>query len=736
MNAHQLAHDLNWRFAPRELTPSEKVECLTEGLPGGRYDQHPRRKRDLERRRRLLRELSRPHAGRLEGPLRPGSAWDVAPSTDYVSQAYGCTSFNLEWPCAGCGARYFHAGIDLGYSGDGWAIYRTPVVATRPGLVVAVGMPYLGDQAVSVRYDDGIFLEHGHLDEAWAGVGARVQPGDVIGLLGTKGASTAPHIHVEARVDGPFQGVAGCPSNDPSRDPSAYLNGLASSCPGFQGVTADGGVHVRVLPGQDQQIVQQPGDNPDVVDGGMTLCFDAWCHHAVSGRVTQWGSDTAIPADAWTGAPDDRWFRTASGRWIASAGINGSPPAGMAAIADPAPGAPLPVPTWAATAAPGGPHVRAYPGQDAPVVRDCAPNEPLTLDAWCHYGSGIPDAWTGQPDDRWVRLLDHSGWLANAVVNGNPPGSVQPVDAAAFRPPPPAPPPPPPPVGPVATTLPDALRSVAVEETSPTYGPAADYAALARVGVKVVYIRAANGDGTGSKDRDFEANWTTRAPRAREGGVSPFPWTYWYGVSEGVTGDVAAYLQRCADYTAARHAAMDPKPLAWKVDAEDKTLAGLGRALASLSAQTQVPVILTGYGDPVTAGVRWADWAEIAAAIAAYAPQLYTLDWGSAMSIDHALGELQQMGLAAPLLPVLDEVAAAGIHDIVTRVKAASAAGISWWYWSGAPGDPNAVKAYLAEWTGIEPPPLPQPPPPPPGILAWLQAMLDWLRRIFPESSS
>lgn len=150
--------------------------------------------------------------------------WDIAPAADIVTQDFGCVNEPMEWPCPGCGSGRFHAGVDLGSSAGGQSIFRSPVVATRSGVVSAIGIPYLGEQAVAVKTDEGVTIEHGHLDEAHVSVGQRVNPGDVLGLLGTKGASTAPHIHVEVRVDGPFQGVGGCPQNDPTRDPMAYLN--------------------------------------------------------------------------------------------------------------------------------------------------------------------------------------------------------------------------------------------------------------------------------------------------------------------------------------------------------------------------------------------------------------------------------------------------------------------------------------------------------------------------------
>jgi len=41
-------------------------------------------------------------------------------------------------------------------------------------------------------------------------------------------------------------------------------------------------------------------------------------------------------------------------------------------------------------------------------------------------GQAVNDAWTNQPDSRWFKLSDRSGWVASAVINGNPPMGCSP----------------------------------------------------------------------------------------------------------------------------------------------------------------------------------------------------------------------------------------------------------------------------------------------------------------------
>lgn len=132
--------------------------------------------------------------------------WDILPAADLITQPYGCTAFP-EWRVdkSVCETGLFHAGVDLGSTQGGWAIFQRPVYATRAGIVVAIGLPYLGPYAVVVQAG-AVFIEHGHLDQASVQVGDAVGPGQQIGLVGTQGNSTAPHLHVEVRTDGPHQG--------------------------------------------------------------------------------------------------------------------------------------------------------------------------------------------------------------------------------------------------------------------------------------------------------------------------------------------------------------------------------------------------------------------------------------------------------------------------------------------------------------------------------------------------
>lgn len=92
------------------------------------------------------------------------------------------------------GDRRFHTGTDLG------APEGTPVVATQNGEVQVA--EYLGGYGLTVilRHADGALeTRYAHLSRLLVRPGETVAQGDVIGLVGSTGNSTGPHLHFELR---------------------------------------------------------------------------------------------------------------------------------------------------------------------------------------------------------------------------------------------------------------------------------------------------------------------------------------------------------------------------------------------------------------------------------------------------------------------------------------------------------------------------------------------------------
>jgi len=88
-----------------------------------------------------------------------------------------------------------HPGVDIAVP------LGTPVRASGGGSVTAAG--YDGDYGLFVllRHPSGYETMYGHMSRLLAAEGDEVQAGQVIGLSGNSGRSTAPHLHFEIRHD-------------------------------------------------------------------------------------------------------------------------------------------------------------------------------------------------------------------------------------------------------------------------------------------------------------------------------------------------------------------------------------------------------------------------------------------------------------------------------------------------------------------------------------------------------
>ena len=92
------------------------------------------------------------------------------------------------------GVRRFHSGTDLG------APMGTPVVATQAGRVSL--SDFLGGYGLTVilrHNNDTLESRYAHLSRLLVQPGEQVEQGEVIGLVGSTGNSTGPHLHFELR---------------------------------------------------------------------------------------------------------------------------------------------------------------------------------------------------------------------------------------------------------------------------------------------------------------------------------------------------------------------------------------------------------------------------------------------------------------------------------------------------------------------------------------------------------
>jgi len=114
------------------------------------------------------------------------------------------------WPTSGVISqqfRWYHRAIDIANKAG------TPVLAADAGVIVVAGWPD------NIGYGNRVMIDHGngfvtlyaHLSAISVSQGQTVNRGDTIGLMGSTGRSTGPHLHFEIRASGT------------PKDPLAYL---------------------------------------------------------------------------------------------------------------------------------------------------------------------------------------------------------------------------------------------------------------------------------------------------------------------------------------------------------------------------------------------------------------------------------------------------------------------------------------------------------------------------------
>ena len=172
------------------LSPSTlKAPAETEGGVGGPYiamasgdDAFGRAAagaaRDIEAARKLRRLM--PHL-----PLRYPLSGEAT-----LSSPFGYR------PDPFLGRPALHPGVDLVQG------YGSEIRATAIGRVIHAGPMGGYGNAVDIDHGNGIVTRYGHMSQLLVEEGQAVKVGDPIGLLGSTGRSTGPHLHYEVRVDG------------------------------------------------------------------------------------------------------------------------------------------------------------------------------------------------------------------------------------------------------------------------------------------------------------------------------------------------------------------------------------------------------------------------------------------------------------------------------------------------------------------------------------------------------
>jgi murein DD-endopeptidase MepM/ murein hydrolase activator NlpD len=110
------------------------------------------------------------------------------------------------------GLPEFHTGVDIALP------YGTPVAATGDGVVLGSGWQPGYGWSVFIQHDQGYDTLFAHLSVTSVKVGDTVSPGTLVGLSGSSGNSTGPHLHYEVWKDGRLLDPRPLMDGGPSRD--------------------------------------------------------------------------------------------------------------------------------------------------------------------------------------------------------------------------------------------------------------------------------------------------------------------------------------------------------------------------------------------------------------------------------------------------------------------------------------------------------------------------------------
>ncbi|WP_282695907.1 LysM peptidoglycan-binding domain-containing M23 family metallopeptidase [Streptomyces sp. CC208A] len=173
------------KAAPKKAAPKAERKAAPKAQPSG---EQTRASRSAER-----------AAAPVTAPQTASTGW-VAPVPGGVSTPYRASG--SMWSSG------YHTGADFIASSG------TSVRAVGAGTVVSAGWSGAYGNEVVIQHADGNYSQYAHLSSLAVSAGQSVSGGQQIGLSGSTGNSTGPHLHFEIRTT---------PSYGSDIDPLAYL---------------------------------------------------------------------------------------------------------------------------------------------------------------------------------------------------------------------------------------------------------------------------------------------------------------------------------------------------------------------------------------------------------------------------------------------------------------------------------------------------------------------------------
>ncbi|MFP3986720.1 peptidoglycan DD-metalloendopeptidase family protein [Streptomyces sp. E11-3] len=165
-------------------------------------------------------QASAPAKPKAKTEAKPQAKAKPAASTSTASKATkAATTTGFTAPVAGGVSTQYRASGAMWSSGyhtgtDFAAPSGTPIKAVGAGTVVSAGWSGSYGNEVVIRHADGHYSQYAHMSSLGVSAGQSVSGGQQIGLVGSTGNSTGPHLHFEIRTG---QGYGS------DVDPLAYL---------------------------------------------------------------------------------------------------------------------------------------------------------------------------------------------------------------------------------------------------------------------------------------------------------------------------------------------------------------------------------------------------------------------------------------------------------------------------------------------------------------------------------
>ncbi len=160
----------------------------------------------------------KPAAPKAEKPAAPKAEKPAEKPAQQTTANQAASGYSSPVPGGGIGTAYkvagsmwssgYHTGVDFSV-GTG-----TSLKAVGNGTVVSAGWAGAYGNQVVIKLSDGYYAQYAHLSSLSVSAGQTVSAGQQVGLSGSTGNSTGPHLHFEIRTS---------PNYGSDVDPISYL---------------------------------------------------------------------------------------------------------------------------------------------------------------------------------------------------------------------------------------------------------------------------------------------------------------------------------------------------------------------------------------------------------------------------------------------------------------------------------------------------------------------------------